>query len=270
MDDKLTKSIQDWLELPAAERDIPLGAEMLLRLNRNRILYQNILRRPEKMAAKLEHELRKFLRIRLDRMTMADVQRLDKEVTARATQSLEAGAPLPSGEEPDPEDKAPHRGRRDDHEQLPEDIRALYDRNGEVYDKLRRCYDTLRRMEQAAPCDHYAYLKVLDSLDKEYRANWLEYDSYTPPTAEASEETEAACHAEPVEASEAPPAVPTAKEVAAARKYVSTNRKKLAAAPEDEALLEEMQQRIDIVKAAGGEFKPDIRDELETLGLKFD
>ena len=76
MDNKLTQQITDWLNTPRERRDIGAGAMMLLRLNNNRFLYANIMRRPEKFADKLEYELRKHLRIRLDNMTMADVVRL--------------------------------------------------------------------------------------------------------------------------------------------------------------------------------------------------
>ncbi len=242
MDVKLTKSIQQWLEQPASERDIPLGAGLLLRLDRNRILYLNILRRPVKMAQKLEYELRKHLRIRLEVGTIEEVKRMDKEVTVRAAATVRA---------------ADHRGRRADHDSLPDDIRALYDRNGDIYAKLRQCYDTLRQMHQAAPCDRYEYLKILDELDKAYRANWEAYDSYTPPTDNAPS---------PVDT----PQMPTAKEVSAARKFISSNRAKLAAQPDNAALLAAMQQRIDLILASGGDIKPDIRATLTEFGLNFE
>ncbi len=39
IDDNLTRRMQAWLSAPAGGRDIREGAEMLLRLTRNRILY---------------------------------------------------------------------------------------------------------------------------------------------------------------------------------------------------------------------------------------
>lgn len=88
MDNKLTQQIADWLNTPRAQRDINDGAMMLLRLNNNRFLYANILRRPDKFADKLEYELRKHLRIRLDNMTMADVVRLEAQVIPAAEKTL--------------------------------------------------------------------------------------------------------------------------------------------------------------------------------------
>ena len=46
MDDKFTEKIQQWLDTPSSERSIEEGAALLLKLNRNRILYSNIMRHP--------------------------------------------------------------------------------------------------------------------------------------------------------------------------------------------------------------------------------
>ncbi len=245
MDDKLTKSIQEWLSKPVAERDIRIGADLLLRLNRNRILHQNILRSPQRLASKLEYELQKHLRIRLDQLTLSEVASMERRVMASAAEKFE-------------NDSAPHIGKRADHDSLPDDIRAIYERNGEVYAKMRQTYDTLRQMNDAEPCDRYEYLKILDSLDKEYRAGWQEYDAFEPGK---DADTGGNAPTNSVAAS------PTAKEVGAARKFISSNRKKLENAPDD-ALRAEMQQRIDLILSSGGEFKPDSKAALEALGLK--
>ena len=43
MDEKLTLQIQEWLNTPTDDRNIAVGAELMLKLNRNRILYQNVM-----------------------------------------------------------------------------------------------------------------------------------------------------------------------------------------------------------------------------------
>lgn len=53
---------------------------MVLKLTRNRYLYQNISRNPQKFASKIEYELKKHLTIRLDRKTIQDVVKMDKEL----------------------------------------------------------------------------------------------------------------------------------------------------------------------------------------------
>lgn len=267
IDDNLTRRMQAWLAAPAAGRDIREGAEMLLRLTRNRILYDNILRRPDKMAAKLEYELKKHLRIRLDGLTRRDVALMEREVMPRAEELLAAGAAPDTGDglteissEADP--PAPvHEGRRADHDSLPEEIRALWDKNADIWFRIKQTYNTLLQMEDAAPCDRYDHLKMLDELDRRYRDNLARYDAYDPAAAGTA-------------GADMPDgAAPTAAEVSAARKYLSTNRAKLEAAvaegDDDKAgkIREAMQQRVDTVLRAGESFKPDYRDALARLGL---
>lgn len=263
IDDNLTRRMQAWLSAPAGGRDIREGAEMLLRLTRNRILYANILRRPDKMASKLEYELKKHLRIRLDGLTRRDVALMEREVMPRAGELLAAGGlPEISSEADQP---APaHEGRRADHDALPEEIRRLWDDNADIWFRIKQTYNTLLSMEHAAPCDRYEYLKALDELDRRYRDNIARYDAYDPAAAGAD-----------VPDGGADCAASTAAEVSAARKYLSTNRAKLEAAiaeGDDDKIgkiRETMQQRVDTVLRAGESFKQDYREKMETLGIVF-
>ena len=176
MDDKFTQKMQDWLNQPAHERDIVAGATMLLQLNRNRVLYANIVRRPDRFGDKLEYELRKHLHIRLDGMTLADVVKMEREVMPRVERTLKdapvitTDAELPQG--------TIARGRRPDHDQLPADIQALWDNNIVNYHKVRDLHHKLKEMEKAQPCDRYEYLKLLDEADRKYRENLAKYDSF--------------------------------------------------------------------------------------------
>lgn len=272
IDDNLTRRMQAWLSAPAGGRDIREGAEMLLRLTRNRILYANILRRPDKMASKLEYELKKHLRIRLDGLTRRDVALMEREVMPRAKEMLAAGSPPDTGDglpeiNSEVDQPAPvHEGRRADHDALPEEIRRLWDDNAGIWFRIKQTYNTLLSMEHAAPCDRYEYLKVLDELDRRYRDNIARYDAYDPAAAG----TAGAAGAEVPDG-----AAPTAAEVSAARKYLSTNRAKLEAAiaegDDDKVgkIRETMQQRVDTVLRAGESFKQDYREKMETLGIVF-
>ena len=190
MDDKLTKKIQDWLNTPAGERDIIAGATMLLQLNRNRVMHANIVRRPERFAEKVEYELRKHLKIRLDGLTLADVVKMEREVVPRVEETLQV-APVISTDAELPEG-AVARGRRPDHDDLPAEIQALWNNNIENYHKVRDLHHQLKEMEAAPPCDRYEYLKLLDEADKKYRENLAKYDGFVPgqePAADASDNT---------------------------------------------------------------------------------
>lgn len=251
MDEKLTQQIQQWLMTPREERDVPAGASLLLQLNRNNFLYSRILLRPERMHDKLEYELNKHLRIRLDGMTVHDVAELDRQLIPAVAQLLRM---LPTATAED----AAKKGLRPDHDTLPEEIQQLYTVNGMLYQKMKQLFEQLKEMEGAPPCDRFEYLQQLRGLDVRYRQNWETYDAFRfeAPTGES-------------------PAPNPAKEVAAARKFLSTNKPRLAAALEasdDEtaaALREEMQQRIALILRADGGFAPKFQAELEELGLSF-
>ena len=177
MDNKFTQQISDWLNTPRTQRDINDGAMMLLRLNNNRFLYANILRRPDKFAEKLEYELRKHLRIRLDNMTMADVVRLEAHVIPAAEKTLASPPVVISTDDELPEAKVA-RGRRDDHDRLPAEVQALWDNNLQLYKTIKNVFEQLKTMEKAQPCDRYEYVKILDEADKKYRANLERYDGF--------------------------------------------------------------------------------------------
>lgn len=254
MDEKLTQQIQQWLMTPREERDVPAGASLLLQLNRNKFLYSRILLRPERMHDKLEYELNKHLRIRLDGMTVHDVAELDRQLIPAVAQLLETSPHAPAATAED----AAKKGIRPDHDDLPAEIQQLYTDNGLLYQKMKQLFEQLKEMEDALPCDRFEYLQQLRDLDVRYRQNWETYDAFRPE--DAKDETTAPN---------------PAKEVAAARKFLSTNKPRLAAALEasdDEtaaALREEMQQRIALILRADGGFAPKFRAELEALGLSF-
>ena len=43
---------------------------------------------------------------------------------------------------------------------------------------MKQTFETLKTLEDAAPCDRYEHLKVLKSLDDQYRKNWKKYDGF--------------------------------------------------------------------------------------------
>ena len=122
------------------------------------------------------HELKKHLRILLDGLTAQGIVEMEHEVVPVAKESLDEGAPVVSTDVDHPE--GTYRGCRADHNELPEEIRALYEKNGEIYFKMKQTFETLKTLEEAAPCDRYEHLKVLKSLDEQYRRNWKKYDEF--------------------------------------------------------------------------------------------
>lgn len=255
MDNNLTLKIQEWLDTPVSERNVPAGAELLLKLNRNRILYHNIIHRGERMMGKLEYELKKYLRMRIDNKTVADVVRLEKEILPKVQKFVE---------EEEPANKAEHAGKRVDHDELPPEIQALWDENFEQYAKVKALFEELKAMANMEPCDRYEKLKLLDEAESKYRKNLADYDAYRK--SEDNQEDDSPFKTEdPVE---------LAIRINNSRKYVSSNKDKLAALIEKdqekaEALRAKMQERVDTIQSAGVAFTLDQQTELESLGIIF-
>ena len=252
LDERLTKDIQQWLNSPQEQRSLEQGAEMLLRLNRNRYMNAQILRRAN--FAKLEYELRKHLKIRLEGLTTREVVLMEQNHLPRISEMLEAQPVIDADAD---HNAGNFSGRREDHDELPEDIQALYERNGEIYFKMKQIFETLKGMEDATPCDRHEYLLQLIELDKEYRENWNAYDTWSAVAAGSAKDAAQA---------------PTPNQLQAARKYLSENKPKLAEAEGDAAdtLRSKMQQRVQLLVTAGQSFDPDYKSELESLGLVFE
>lgn len=253
MDTKLTSDIQNWLS--AEVKDVHAGAEMLLRLNRNRILHQNIMRNPVKMLPKLEYELKKHLQIRLDGYTMREVIVMQEQLLPTVKQTLEAVATISSDTDgPAPE----YSGLRDDHDQLPADIQQIPETNKEIFFKMKQVYNTLLTMEKAPACDRYEYLKVLKELDTTYHKNWERYDHAT------------------IEGEVPTMPAPAPKELEAARKFITRNLPKLetlvseGASEDDIATLRaKLAERIDIVKRSLADFSEDTAERLKAADFEL-
>lgn len=271
MDKEFTESLKRWLETPREERDVREGAELLLRINGNRHIYNLAMNRPEAAHDHVEYDLKKFLQIRLDGHTMESIREMESELLPKVRSLI----PPPEEEtesefsEDDTVEETPtapnvHRGRRPDHDDLPEHIRAIYDRGGELYEKIRRTFTELQDLEKAPPCDRYEKIKILEGLYEEYIAGWDEYDAYG--TADEGEET-----TEPADQGN------EAKRVAAARKFISTHVAKLeqllkAEEPAPDEIEEERRQiteRINLIVETGGSFKPDFAQRLRDIGVEM-
>ena len=235
----LTSQISDWLNASPKQRSLEDGALLLLRLNANRIMYQMILR--NRLAEKLEYELQKHLNIRLHGLTRAEVAKVERQVMPRLKKELA------NGEE--------YRGRRTDHDSLPDKVKALYERNGTRWRQMHRLFETLKTMRDAQPCDRHELVHQLVQLDDAYRADWEKYDHWTP------EDEEPEAEPEPTEAG--------VREIIAARKAISYGRKKLAAETDEEkraALLIPVKNAVSVLRSANQTFRPDTIAALKELG----
>lgn len=263
LDPKVTQQIQDWLNTPDADRDIRAGAELMFSLNRNRALYNSIIRRPDKFKDKLVYELRKHLLIRLDNLTTAEVARLEEKTIPRIKATVD-NPPIISTEAEIPEGSVA-RGRRADHDALPPEIRDLWDSNAQRYRRIVVLFNEIKAMANAQPCDRYEKLRLLDDLDKTYRLNLEKYDAYVPSDTVA----------EPTETEPTPAlSVEAIRAVGAARKTISKYKKVVANNPDNSLKLatakSKIQAAVNVVRSAGAEFSEATIAELSAIGISFE
>ena len=206
MDNQFNYKLQKWLNDDS--RTIEDGCLLLLQMENNQIHYQNLLRHPNKVAVMkyLISELQKRLTVRLANITHKEVAEMDEQVKVIVKEHFsyqEAKTEGTSNEEF-------RKGKRADHDQLPEEIQARYVENLDLLRRMREVHLKLRSLstEQVSCPDseRYPFLKELIALDKQLHENWNVYDHYvvdetvTAPATQAETETgsEAETTTEPV------------------------------------------------------------------------
>ncbi|GAP73069.1 hypothetical protein SAMD00024442_6_24 [Candidatus Symbiothrix dinenymphae] len=243
------------LDTPDEQIDIDAAALLLLKINRNRILHQNIVRRRD--IAKLKYELQKHYNFRSAEQAAAEHAALEQKAAVILKTTLPKIEKI---------EKSASAGKRADHDELPDEIKAKLLENQNIYPMMRKLHEQLKLLKM--PCDRYGFLKELTKLDETVRKNWDEYDAFVPglqPDAPA------------VPAPSDAPTPASAKEISAARKYLSDNKKKLqgmTVGEEDEeskqqyaALLADMQTRLDLLIGSNAGISDRQLAELKALGL---
>jgi len=168
---ELIPKVKEWLDANPDERDLAAGALLVLQLTNNRIMYQNFMRKPKLYASRIEYELKKKYNFYLQQLTHEQVAEMGKQVEAIAKEHN-----LPS------EHEEFKKGKRADHDALPVEIQALYAQNLSIMQQMRRCHTQLQLLSvEHSTCpdsERYPFLKELIDLDKQYHANWEQYDHF--------------------------------------------------------------------------------------------
>ena len=180
MDHKFTELIKQWLETPEDERDYSVGALYLLKLSGNQILYKNIVAALDKRHDVVEYQLQKYYNFRVQALTHAQVEEMAAQVETIVADHIPLAATA---------DEQPQKGKRADHDSLPDDIKAKYVENLSLLQRMRELHLKLRSLSlENATCpdsERYPFLKELIALDKKLHANWEEYDHYVAPSPDA-------------------------------------------------------------------------------------
>ena len=260
------------------------GAQLLLSLNRDHGMFQRIMHRPERMLSFLEYKLRRFLQIRKDGQTIRDVIKLDNEITPHLQAVInsepipvEGGAELLPVEQPAEKDGGNEmyvrKGIRPDHDQLPDNIKAIWPANAERWKKIKEAFETCKSLTE--PCDRYEYLKVLKDTWYKYKQEMARYDDYRLTDDKGSDDDGAAGQTQTLTPEQE-------KELGNADSYISKNlpqmQQLVAAAKEEdfneaqkkqlESLRSRIQQRVDVLLKYGRTLTDERREQLLQCDIK--
>ena len=187
MDNKFTELIKQWLETPSNLRDYSVGALYLLKLSGNQIMYRNIVAQLDRRHDFVDYQIQKYYNFRVQALTHAQVEEMQQQVDVIVAEHISLAA---NADE--------HKtGKRDDHDSLPDEIKAKYVENLSILQRMRELHLKLRSLSlDTAPCpdsERYPFLKELINLDKKMHANWEEYDHFvaTAPSAKAASKSKA-------------------------------------------------------------------------------
>lgn len=282
-DPKFTEKLKKWFESEHTDVNIREGALLLLQMNNNRHLYQLINFDPQGKLELLKYELQKHLNYRIEGMTIDDVRDYDKKVTpilqtavdktSEADQIAKQLAPhLPVVESENLDSIVPSaivaKGKRADHDQLPENIQAIWDSNCALWKKIKEHFEACKAYDMS--CDRYEGLHAADedfkrmllTLKEEYYAYKQAMDVYD--------------HAKPGDAEKQPEAAITSKQIGNARSYITKNLDQLIGLMEAgntdkaDALRAKVNERVQLLITAKAEITADTIAKLQQAGITME
>lgn len=287
-DPKFTEKLKKWFDCEHTDANIREGALLLLQMNNNRHLYQLINFDPQGKLELLKYELQKHLNYRIEGMTIDDVRNYDKAVTpvlqtavdktSEADKIAKQLAPhLPVVESENLDSIVPSaivaKGKRADHDQLPENIQAIWDNNCALWKKIKEHFEACKAYDMS--CDRYEGLHAADedfkrmllTLKEEYYAYKQAMDVYD--------------HAHPGDAEkqpaeEQPEAAITSKQIGNARSYITKNLDQLIGLTEAgntdkaDALRAKVNERVQLLITAKAEITADTIAKLQQAGITME
>lgn len=176
MNESFNLKLQEWVN--DEKRTVEDGCLLLLQLEGNRIHYDNLMRYPykDKLMKYLLSELSRRLKTRLVKVTHQQVTEMQDKVKVIESEHF--------SEDRKKEVEEFRKGKRADHDELPDEIQALYVENLSLLQRMREVHLQLRKMsDEKVSCpdsERYPFLKEMIELDKKLHENWDVYDHYVP------------------------------------------------------------------------------------------
>jgi len=192
-DPQFTTKLQAWVNTPDSKKDWDEGALLLLQLSGNQIMYRNISFNPKGKAEFIKGQLQKYLNFRLQKLTKDQVCEMQSEVDEIVKKVIKPSTTPDGSSSGKSEEFADFKaGKRPDHDDLPEEIQALYVENLDIVHRMRELHLKLRSLSlDNATCpdsERYPFLKEIIALDKKRVQNWDIYDHFIPGTPVTVEE----------------------------------------------------------------------------------
>jgi hypothetical protein len=283
-DVKFTQKIKQWFDSEHTDENIREGAMLLLQINNNRHLYQQIMLRPQRMLEHLKYELQKHYDYRIKGLSLDEVRKFDGEVTPLLQKAVDSTAdadklaadvaphlPFVDAENTDSIDATAiiAKGKRADHEQLPDEIKEIWDANIQRWKRIKELFEACKAYQLS--CDRFEGLnaaneefqKMLLTLKTEYYAykqSMDQYDHAVPGQKEENAETKTEV-------------VISANAIGNARSYITKNIDKLIQLKADgkteqaEKLQANIEQRVKTLLDAKAEIKPATLDKIKEAGI---
>lgn len=240
---------------------------MLLKCNPNRErgLYNSAMRRPKAMLPWIRTDLRKYYDIRQRGLTTPEVEQFNNETVSLVEQTL-SQVPATIGQDSEESPLVPVlgiRGMREDHERLPDEIKAIWERNAERWKKMRQLHAQLAQMivkPDYAPCDGNELCYMLRQVDSDLRNDYEIYDTFvlTPEGPDAQE-------AEPKDKVDA--FTDNVKVIQSARTAISRGLGRKTA--HTEASLKKVQDAVNALYALKQIIKPETVEKLKAIGVSI-
>ena len=253
MDNLFTKQIQDFLAIEnPTEEQIRQGAKLLLQCNpaRERGIYNSAMKRPTYMLPWIRNDLRKYLGIRKRGLTTPQVEKFNRETVKLVKQTL-SKVPEDVANEEQLSPNTPRLGKRADHDSLPQEIQALWEKNSERWKKMRALHHQLSILIAKpgyAPCDGNELCYTLRQTDTELRNDYQRYDDWKPAPEKSEDEV----------------FTDNVKTIQNARTAISRG---LARKTQTEASLKKLQDSVNTLIALKQVLKPETVEKLKELGI---
>ena len=267
MDQILTQKIYLFLQKSnPADEEIVEGAMYLMRISpaRYRSLYNSVCKRPKAFYAWVRRELQKQYDIRKRGLNLSDVAEYNNETKKAVEETLST---IPEDASDDAEETSESlrvpilgvRGKREDHDSLPDSIKALWDKNTENWKKIRELHVQLSVMiskPDYQPCDGNELCYLLRQADTDLRNNYALYDSYVAIPDSPSSDT----------ADKVDNLSDNVKAIQKARTTITRNLKE-----EDltDKQLQKVQDAVNVLVSLKQDFKPETIERLKAVGISI-